>query len=55
VRARSSACESAIIRARSCSRSSCEPIFCEMPMCWSCGRKTSRRPAIEIWVDRRAP
>ena len=43
------------MRARSCSRSSCEPIFCEMPMCWSCGRKTSRRPAIEIWVDSRAP
>jgi hypothetical protein len=23
---------------RNCSRSSCEPIFCEMPMCSSCGR-----------------
>ena len=54
-RASSSAWTSAIIRARSCSRSSCEPIFCEMPMCWSCGRKTSSRPAIETCVDSRAP
>ena len=46
---------SACMRARSCSRSSGEPIFCEMPMCSSCGRKTSSRPAIEIWVDSRAP
>ena len=43
------------MRVRSCSRSSGEPIFCEMPMCVSCGRKTSRRPAIEICVDSRAP
>ena len=51
-RAATSACTSAAMRARSCSRSSGEPIFCEMPMWSSCGRKTSSRPAIEICVDK---
>ena len=49
------ACTSAAMRARSCSRSSGEPIFCEMPTWSSCGRNTSSRPAIVICVDRRAP
>src|SRR5436853_275054 len=54
-RAATSSCASALTRARSCSRSSGEPIFCEIPTWSSCGRKTSSRPAIEIWVERRAP
>jgi hypothetical protein len=40
---------------RSCSRSSSPSIRCEMPMCRSCGRYTSSRPAMLICVDSRAP
>jgi hypothetical protein len=42
------------MRARSASRKS-GGIFCETPTWLSCGRKTSNRPAMLIWVDSRAP
>src|SRR3569832_73470 len=40
---------------RKASRSASFSMRCEMPMCGSCGRYTSMRPAMEICVDRRAP
>ena len=45
---------SACSRARSASRSA-GGIFCDTPTWSSCGKNTSRRPAMLICVDRRAP
>ena len=42
-------------RARTASRSASLSIFCEIPICGSCGRYTSVRPAMLTCVESRAP